>query len=88
MTINGVPINVDTISAVGLCVLFVLGIAMGRLFTKRQYDEVIHDRDEWRAESRIKDAQIAEKDVQLQHLAAVGHTVEQLARGLQQEMGP
>ena len=35
-----------------------------------------HDRDEWRAESRIKDAQIGEKDKQLEHMGEIGHTVE------------
>lgn len=78
----------DGVGVVGLVLLFALALATGRLFTRRQYDEVVHDRDEWRAESRLKDAQLAEKDTQLGHLAEVGKTVEQLARGLQQEMKP
>jgi hypothetical protein len=82
------PGLLDGLSTVGLVILFALGLATGRLFTRRQYDEVTHDRDEWRTESRLKDAQIAEKDVQLRHLAEVGKTVEQLARGLQQRMKP
>ena len=44
----------------------------GKLVPRSTHDDVIHDRDEWRAESRIKDAQIAEKDQQLRQLAEVG----------------
>jgi hypothetical protein len=42
-----------------------------------------HDRDEWRAESRIKDTQIAEKDKQLDHLKEVGHAVNAVMRAVQ-----
>lgn len=85
--IENLPIDaLDGTGVVGLCVLFFLGLATGRIFTKRQYDEVIHDRDEWRSEARLKDAQIAEKDRQLGHMEQVGRTVEQFTRGLQQEM--
>ena len=87
--IEGIPVNaVDGIGVVGLLVILFLGLATGRLFTKRQYDEATHDRDEWRAESRIKDQQIAEKDAQLGYLKEVGRTVEQFTRGLQREMDP
>ena len=83
---DGIPPGLlDGIGVVGGAVLMVIGFATGRVFTRRQYDEVVHDRDEWRAESRIKDQQIAEKDAQLRHLVEVGKTVEQLVRGLQQE---
>ena len=78
----------ENIGTIGLVIFFAFGLATGRLFTKRQYDDVTHDRDEWRTESRIKDAQIAEQNKQLGHMAEVGRTVEQLARGLQQEMKP
>lgn len=83
---DAIPLGLlDGIGVVGAAVLIVIGFATGRIFTRRQYDEVIHDRDEWRTESRIKDQQIAEKDTQLRHLVEVGKTVEQLVRGLQQE---
>ena len=32
----------------------------GRLVTRRENDNTIHDRDQWRAESRIKDQQFQE----------------------------
>lgn len=79
-------LDLNQIGTVAAVLLFGLGLATGRIFTRRQYDEIAHDRDEWRSESRIKDAQIAEKDTQLAHLKEVGRTVEQLVRGLQQEM--
>lgn len=71
-TIEGVPLEALAPSALaGLAVLMVL---IGQLIPRKTYKEVVHDRNEWRAESRIKDAQIAEKDVQLQHLSEVGET--------------
>lgn len=61
-------------------VLTAVGLVLrGRLVPRQTLDDVIHDRDEWRAESRIKDAQliekdgqISEKDKQLGHLGEVG----------------
>lgn len=80
---DGIPIDVGGIGVVGVIFLFCMGLATGRLFVKRQYDEVSHDRDEWRAESRIKDQQILERDEQLRHLSEVGTTVEAIMRSIQ-----
>lgn len=74
--LDGLPLDFDRISAVGLVLLFAAGLATGRLFTKRQYDEVAHDRDEWRAEGRLKDQQIDEQSLQLRYMAEVGRTME------------
>jgi uncharacterized protein HemX len=84
--IEGLPIEAlgNGIGAIGLVVLFALALGTGRLFIKRQYDEAIHDRDEWRAESRVKDAQIAEKDTQLRHMAEVGKNFDAIMRALQE----
>lgn len=71
-----------------LVTLYTVAILRGRLVPRRTHEDTIHESKEWRTESRIKDAQIAEKDVQLSHLAEVGKTVEQLARGLQREISP
>lgn len=46
----------------------------GKIVPRSALDDAIHDRNEWRAESRIKDQQIATKDQQLGHLAEVGET--------------
>lgn len=77
--IGEVPVTLlDGIGVVGLVVLLGAGFATGRIFTKRQYDDVIHDRDEWRAESRLRDQEIAEKNEQLRHMAEVGGLMKQV----------
>jgi hypothetical protein len=57
----------------------------GRLVPRRTYEDVLHDRDEWRTESRIKDAQLAEKDTQLEHLGEVGRTVAAIMTAVQHQ---
>lgn len=52
--------------------LFAWLIFKGHLVPRTTHDDALHDRDEWRAESRIKDAQIDEKDTQLRAVAEVG----------------
>lgn len=66
---------------------FVIAVLRGRLVPRANLEDAHHEANEWRTEGRIKDQQIAEKDVQLGHLAEVGKTVEQLARGLQEHGG-
>ena len=87
---DSIPLGViaNGVGVGALLVLLFWMLATGRLFTRRQYDDAMHIGNEWRTESRIKDAQIAEKDEQIRLLAEVGKTVEQLARGLQQRMKP
>ena len=83
--LEGVPVTLlDGIGVVGVVLLLGLGFGTGRLFTKRQYDDVIHDRDEWRAESRIKDAQIAKKDEQLGYMREVGEANRAVLSAIQQ----
>lgn len=57
-----------------LVAMFVTLMWKGKIVPKSTMDEVTHDRNEWRTESRIKDAQLAEKDKQLGHLSEVGET--------------
>lgn len=57
-----------------LVALFVTAMWKGKIVPRTSLDDALHDRNEWRAESRIKDAQLAEKDVQLRHLGEVGET--------------
>lgn len=71
-----------------LTAAFVYAILSGRLVPRSTLEDEQHEKAEWRTEGRIKDQQIAEKDVQLRHMAEVGKTVEQLAHGLQQRMKP
>lgn len=71
--IDGIGFDTLAPSAIaGLCVLLIL---TGRLVPRRTHDDALHDRDEWRAESRLKDAQIVEKDKQLTHMGEVGRNV-------------
>lgn len=97
--VEGVPPSMLGIGAGWLLVgIFVLAILRGKLVPKatvdrietqhqQQLERVEHDRDEWRTEGRLKDAQIAEQNKQLGMLAEVGETVKQLAQGIQREAG-
>lgn len=66
-----------------LLTVVVILILRGQLVPRRTHEDAIHDRDEWRAESRIKDAQIAEKDGQLRELSSVGEAVRAVMRAIQ-----
>ena len=65
---------VATLGPPGLLALGVWLIMTGRLVPRRTYEDALHDRDEWRAESRIKDQELQVKNDQLAHLAEVGKT--------------
>lgn len=80
---DGVPWGSFSVATGGwlLVTVFVVAILRGKLVPRSSLDDArkvaedtAHDRDQWRAESRIKDAQITEKDEQLRHLAEVGET--------------
>lgn len=43
------------LGAVGVVLIMGWLLATGRLFTRRQYDELGHDRNEWRAAHRISE---------------------------------
>lgn len=66
-----------------LVAVFVILIYRGSLIPRRTYDDKVHDGNEWRTESRIKDQQIAEKDRQLTELAEVGRAVNAVMRAIQ-----
>lgn len=74
-----------------LVAAFVAAMIKGAVVPRSSLDDALHDRDEWRAESRIKDAQIAEKDSQLMSMAEVGEAQKALltsiARLTGQEQG-
>lgn len=81
--LEGVSVDPSGIGVVGLIVLF--GIAMGRgwIVTRREANDIRHDRDEWRAESRIKDVQIAEQADQLRELKPLAQAVHNIMRAIQ-----
>lgn len=85
--LDGIPIDqVGYGSGWALVALFVWLIFTGRLIPKSTHDRELaqataeteraeHDGAEWRTESRIKDQQLMEKDIQLRHMEEVGKTV-------------
>jgi hypothetical protein len=85
---EGVPWGQFSVSTGGW-LLFALTVMLlinamlkGKIVPRAALDDALHDRDEWRAESRIKDQQIAIKDQQLGHLAEVGETQKALLTSL------
>lgn len=62
----------------GLLALYIIATLTGRLIPRRTLNDVIHDRDEWRSESRLRDQEIAEKNEQLRHMAEVGGLMKQV----------
>jgi hypothetical protein len=51
----GLGIPISTLTPAGLLAVVILFIAMGRLVPRRTMDDVIHDRDEWRAAHRLSE---------------------------------
>jgi hypothetical protein len=83
--------NAELVAALGAPGLLALGVWLiltGRLVPRRTYEDAIHDRDEWRAESRIRDQELSEKNVQLAHLAEVGKTQVAILYALKQGPPP
>lgn len=86
---DDIPIGALTngIGVVGVVLIVFWLITSGRLHLDsevkrieaqhlREVEDIAHDRDEWRAEGRLKDQQIDEQGVQLRYLAEVGKTME------------
>lgn len=82
-----VATNGSLLSWTGLGAFIILSVVRGWLVPRRTHEDALHDRDEWRAESRLKDAQIAEKDKQLGHMAEVGEAQKALLTSLNQMTG-
>lgn len=77
----GIPLEV--LGPAALCGVFVLLVFTGQLIPRKTHDEAVHDRNEWRAESRIKDQQIAElTDQNVKMLNAFGPTLADFLQGL------
>lgn len=84
----GIPLSALAPGAIaGIACLLVL---TGRLVPRRTYDDEVGRANQWMAEARIKDQQIAEKDtqlaekdVQLRHMGEVGQTMRLVLSSLQ-----
>ena len=66
-----------------VAVAFTFALLRGQLVPRRTLDDQIHETNEWRAESRIKDAQIAEKDRQLRTIDKLSELVSATMRSIQ-----
>lgn len=110
LTVDGLNLSFVGLGTGWLVALwFVIALLRGKLLTEsshtrelaraeadhvREVDRVEHDRTEWRAESRIKDAQMAEmnsqleeRDKQIAAMADLGRTVESVMIAVRQIAG-
>ena len=80
--------NVGLGSGWALAALFGVLVYRGHLVPRKTHEQrvedIAHDRNEWRAESRIKDAQIAKKDEQLGYMREVGEANRAVLTAIQQ----
>lgn len=53
--LTGLGLPVSTLTPAGLLAVVIILIAMGRLVPRRTMEDVIHDRNEWRAAHRISE---------------------------------
>lgn len=76
----GIPIEVLT--PAGLLGLVILFIVMGRLVPRRTMEDVIRDRDEWRAAHKISEESRAELAGQTKELLEYARTTDAFIRSL------
>lgn len=77
----GIPVS--TLAPAALCGIFVLLVFFGRLVPRTTYDDKVHEADQWRTESRVKDQQILELTEQNNKmLNAFGPTLTDFLRSL------
>lgn len=84
----GIPIS--SLAPGALLGIAILLILTGGLIPRRTHNDMAHDRDEWRTESRVKDQQILELTEQNQMmLKAFGPTLTDFLQGLRRAgVGP
>lgn len=90
MNLDGVPLGVLTPSA--LLSIVVLMILTGRLIPRRTYDDMMHDRDEWRAAHRISETarveSVSQVDELLEHSRTTSGVLDALrAAALREDTG-
>lgn len=78
--IEGLPVG--QIGAGGLVTAFVLAVLLGRLVPRRTLEDILHDRDEWRAAHRISEAARAEGQQQVNELLEHARTTDAFIRAL------
>jgi hypothetical protein len=78
--IEGIPVGAYGPTAlVGIAILLIL---TGKLVPRRTYDDVIHDRDEWRAAHRISETARAVAADQVEELLEHARTTDSFIRAL------
>lgn len=75
-------LNLAQIGAGGLVTLFVLAILTGRLVPRRNLDDVVRDRDEWRAAHTISENARLEGQKQVNELLEHARTTDAFIRSL------
>lgn len=93
--IDGLPVSLlDGVGVVGVVVFVGWLIMTGRWVPRRTYEDQVDRANQWMAECRIKDQQIAlkdeqlsEKDKQLGHMAEVGRTTQAIMSAIQKRAG-
>lgn len=68
--------------------VFVIAIMRGNLVPRRTYDDILHDRDEWRAAQRISESARIESDLHRHVGVEAAQTFAALMGELQDRLGP
>lgn len=76
LDITGLGVPVGTLTPAGLLAVVILLIAMGRLVPRRTMEDVIHDRNEWRAAHRISETARQEQQETLDGILVSLRTLE------------
>jgi len=72
----------------GLLAVLVLLILVGRLVPRRTMEDILHDRDEWRAAHKISEDARAEGQKQVDELLEHARTTDQFIRSLPHPADP
>lgn len=84
--IEGIPVVPAGLGAFGL--MCMVAILVGRLVPRRNIDDVLHDRDEWRAAHRISESARVEQQQQVDELLEHARTTDALIRAIKAPKGP
>lgn len=79
-SVFGIPVG--ALTPAGLLAVFILLIAMGRLVPRRTMEDVIHDRNEWRAAHRISESARSEQDETIRGILHSLETLEAFIRAI------
>lgn len=78
--LEGLPLG--TLTPAGLLAIVVLLIAMGKLVPRRTMEDIIHDRNEWRAAHRVSEQARVELAEQVGELLEHARTTNEVLKSL------